>query len=586
MTRLVSRPRLVPGWVAGLVQDAEPGTLPVGTIVQGENFVPQPAGLQQIRGGSRIVQTLHDDAGSPAELSHVCLIEPFTPVGAVAIGWSDGRDKHYAYRLTSDLQFFTGSEATSRHDLTAGGSWNNGSSPARPIAAELFEKLFVADATADQTARDTFFSLTSTGTVTEPSFSFAGGAASKLKPYCLEEYNGVLFLAGYGDEGDKDRPEILRHSFLAKSPDAADGFDKDAYELIGAKGKRVTALRKGRGLLLAAKASEFYRITGFGRAYPGWQYTLENVQNTLGLGISNPLGLTFAEGYWYGIGLQGPLRTDGYAVESLAGPRQRGWRAINQVDSAWVAYHPERRLVLFGVHPSEASAGRSATYPWVLWAWDIERQVWQTDAKYGTDVFMAAAVTQGGGATSSGPSAAPSAPNTTSPTVSGYTANWTNGDVTAYTEVWEKEGAGGTWTLVTTVNPGVATYPVTGRKSHIEYFWRVRHRKNGVTSEYCADTSAKTLMTVPNIGAACTGFASMSTITATSRSEGTTTLIIEESADGAAWSPVASGSVGLGGTVTWLLHTSTKPYVRTKAHDGSWPTTDTAYTQMGPLSCP
>lgn len=507
MTRLAAPARPFSGWVGGLVQDAEPGTLPAGAIAEGENLVPLPAGLQRTRGGSRILLTLHDDAGSPAELTHVCMIAPYSPLGAVAIGYSDGQNKHYAYRLTADGAFTTGLESTSRHDLVAAttASWNNASTPARPVAAELYEKLFVADAATDQTARNKFFSMTSAASFTTPTFAFAGGSVAALLPYCLEEYNGVLFLAGYGDEGDKDRPEMLRHSFLAKSPDAADGFDANAYLLLGAKGQRVTALRKGRGLLLAAKNNEFYRITGFGRAYPGWQYTVENVQNTLGLGVSNPNGLVFAEGHWYGIGTQGPLRTDGYTVESLAGPRQRGWRAIDNVNSAWVAYHPERRLILFGVHPLLASAGRSTTYPWTVWTWDLEREVWQTDWKFGADLFVASAIPPAGGATSAGPSAGPtadpSAPVSSLATASGYTASWTNGDATAQTEVWEKEGLGGTWALVTSVAAGVATYPRTTRTSHTAYYWRVRHRKGGITSNYTADTIAQTLIAAPTLAA-------------------------------------------------------------------------------------
>jgi hypothetical protein len=586
VTRLNGSPRQFPGLVGGLVQDAEPNLLPLGSIVEGENMVPLPAGLQRTRGGSRILLTLHDDAGSPAELSHTCLVQPFTPVGAIVVGWSDGRNRHYAYRVTADGAFFTGTESTSRHDLSAAPStsWANATEPARPVAAELFEKLFLADATTDFSSRNQFLSMTSTGTIARPTFVFAGGAAAALQPYCLEEYNGVLFLAGYGDEGDKDRPEILRHSFLAKSPDAADGFDKDAYLLLGAKGQRVTALRKGRGLLLAAKANELYRITGFGRAYPGWQYTVENVQNTLGLGISNPHALTFAEGYWYGMGAQGPLRTDGYVVESLAGPRQRGWLGMNKVESAWVTYHPQRRLILFGVHPTASSPGRSATYPWVLWAWDLERQVWQTDWKFGVDIFMASPVAT---TTAVGPSAPPSAPNNTNITTTGWTANWTNGDATAETEYWEKLGSGGTWTLITTVAAGTASLARTGRASHQEYFWKVRHRKSGVTTDFTSELSAKTLIAAPSVAPVCTGGQGVR-IDVINTNAGLVTLTLESSPAGAGtwtvkqtWTNQGSGTVSSND----LAGPSNPKDYRAKASDAAWPTTDSAYDTITNVSC-
>lgn len=577
MTRLLARPKPFPGWSLGLIQDAESGTVPLGTIVEGENFVPTAAGRLQIRGGSRVVLTLLNDAGTPAECSQTPLLTPFTPTGAVAIAWSDATNKHYAYRLTSDCAPFTGTLSTSRTDLTAAPSttWNNGSAAARPVAAELFEKLFLADATVSQPARNEFLSLDSTGAVTRPTFSFAGGGAAALTPYCLEEYNGVLFIAGYGDEGDKDRPEIVRHSFLAKSPDAADGFDKDAYLLLGAKGQRVTALRKGRGLLLAAKDNEFYRITGFGRAYPGWQYQVESVQNTQGLGVSNPLALIFAEGYWYGIGAQGPLRTDGYAVESLVGPRQRGWRSITRLDHAWVSYVPDRRVVLFGVVPPiefQVFPHYGGIYPWLLWVWDIARNVWQTDwhVAQTPELWMGTAVTT---TTAQGPSASPSSPSTTAEATGSYTANWTNGDATAEIEFWQKIDVSGTWTLIETLAAGT-TSSVRTAHSHQELYWKVRHRKSGVTSNYTAETVANTLLRTSTLSVKGTlgsqkiigGFC-----------DGRVVLTLERSAIGAGvWSTHQTQTITYTPTyvdVAFTFTVNTGFDYRVRAADAAWPHT-------------
>ncbi len=229
--RLGVAPRDVPGWVQGLVEGAEPGTLAVGTIEEGENFVPTRAGRQCTRGGSRIMLTLKDDNVSPAELDHVCAIVPFTGIGGLIIGWSNAEDAHYAYRVTADMDYEP-NEAGAITNLTTAPStsWDNASAPARPVMAEVWEKMFIADATTDITVRNEMLGFDNSGTVTNRTFTFGSGDDS-LYPFCLEEYNGVLFIAGYGTEdgGDLDRPEFLRHSFLGKSPDAADGFDKDAW---------------------------------------------------------------------------------------------------------------------------------------------------------------------------------------------------------------------------------------------------------------------------------------------------------------------------------------------------------------------
>ena len=538
MTRLAVAPRSVPGWVQGLVEGAEPGTLAPGTIEDGENFVPTRAGRQRTRGGSRIMLTLKDDNGTPAELDHVCAIVPFTAVGGLIVGWSDTENAHYAYRVTADMDYEP-NEAGAIKNLTTAPSttWDNASVPARPVMAEVWEKMFIADATTDITARNELLGFDNAGTVTKCSFQFAAGGAAEIYPFCLEEYNGVLFIAGYGteDAGDLDRPEFLRHSFLGKSPDAADGFDADSWNLIGAKGQRITALRKGRNILLVAKENEFYRVSGFGRAFAGWQYQVNSVENTQGLGIANPKALTFAEGFWWGIGAQGPLRTDGFTLESLVGPRRPSWRGIDNVADSWVSYHPERRLILFGLHPTEAASGRSATWPWVIWTWDIQRSVWQPNHKYGADLFHASAITTTTGSSSGaqgGPSAAPSSPSTTSETTSGYQGNWTNGDATAATEFWEKEGSGGTWTLIDVVDPGVAILARTGLTNHTEYFWRVRHTKSGIKSQWDveASTSAKTLIAVPGCTAAQVGSTSVIELTLTQISDGTD-LVVERQID-------------------------------------------------------
>ena len=576
MTRLAVPPRPVPGWVQGFAQDAEPGTLLPGTIADGENLVPTPAGRQRTRGGSRIMITLEDDNVSPAELDHVCAIIPFTTVGALVIGWSDTENAHYAYRMNADMAVFDTDQATSRTNLTTAPSttWDNASAPARPVMAEIWEKMFIADATTAIGSRNEMLGFDSSGTVTSRTFQFGAGAAAALFPYCVEEYNGVLFIAGYGTEdvGDLDRPEMLRHSFLGRSPDAANGFDANAFNLIGAKGQRITALRKGRGLLLVAKENEFYRVTGFGRAFAGWQYQVELMDNTQSLGITNPKALAFAEGFFWGISASGPVRTDGFSVESLVGPRQAAWRQIDNVVEAWVAYHPERRLMLFGLHPTEAESGRSTTFPWRVWAWDILRDVWAPNHEFGADLFHASAITT---TTAEGPSAAPSSPSSGSETSSGYTGSWTNGDATAETEYWEKKTSGGTWTLVSIVAAATASLARTGLDNHETYFWRARHRKNGITSNWDveAGTSAQTLISAPGVSADQVMNTQNINVTLTQNADGTD-LELQRQIDDGGFSVIVTFTAEPSGTMVYFDNgTSCNQNVDYKARsrDASWP---------------
>ena len=579
-------PITVAGWVQGLIEDAEPGATPPGSIVDGTNLVNSAEGLAHVRGGSRIMLTLNDDAGSPAEIDHVCSIIPYKPIGGLIVGWSNGQNKHYAWRVTQDMAFSSGTESTSRHSLTAAPSttWATTAAPGVPVMAELFEKIFIADAVETYSARSELLAIGSTGTVTRHFFALDGSTQQIMKPYCIEEYNNVLFAAGYGENGGSDRPEVIRHSFLGRAPDstAPEGFDPLAYALIGAKGRRVTAMRKGGEVLLAAKDDEIYRISGFGRAYPGWQYQIDKANNTKGLGIANPNALVFAQGHWYGIGAQGPLRTDGFNVETLVGPRQRGWRAISNVAAAWVQYYPERRAVLFGVHPAETRTGRSASYPWLIWVWDLDRNVWGANWDANVDFFYGSALST---VSAEGPSAPPSSPSGGTITETGFTASWTNGDATAYTEVWLKEGSAGTFTLVHTEDPAGTTQGLTGLPAHTELYWKIRHRANGVYSEFTSEVQTDTLLAVPTVdayGQADTTKRVAIAITNNNPVSESTIIKLERSPTGAGtWTEILSVS-RVGGLTkiyydTTAVCTTVYDY-RAKSYDAAWGTTSSTYS--------
>lgn len=596
MPRLVNETLIpVDGWVGGVEKATPPAVNAPGTLADGENFVALPSGKLATRNGSRTMLVLHNDAGSPAEVSGLNGVWPWTSIGALIVGTDTSQHKCYAWYATQDMALAGASEAQSRVDLSltptptiVSAPWTDAGGSPIPQASELFENMYLADATVSQAVRRWFLQLNQTIPVVQigspfpnikvPRFCFAGtgsgatgtasltgpavtsiavgtggsgyttvptviltggggsgarahavltagvvtsfvvdaggsgyttpptvtllaGQAQEITPYCCEPYNNVLFVAGYGDEsaGNADRPEYLRHSFLGQNPsnslalgDIADGFDKDAWNIVGAVGQRITAMKQGAGVLMVAKANELYRVSGAGRAYPGWQYAVERVQNTSGMGCSNPNCLVFAEGYWYGMGAAGPFRTDGFRVETLVGPRRPDFDAVDTLSASWVSYHPDRRMILFATHPQ----GSTPALPWDLWLWDVQREKWQTDWTFAQPTAFA----HGNNVPSTsvqGPSAPPSNPVTSAQTIAGYTASWTNGDVLAQTEVWQEDVTTGTWVLLQTVNPGIATFIVNTDQDHGSYLWRVRHVRNGLRSSYTADTPALTLIAPP-----------------------------------------------------------------------------------------
>lgn len=495
MTRLANpRPNRVEGWTGGIRENAPPAlaesAAKVATVDKSRNFFATGTGKLAVRGGSQIKATLN-------AANKVLYLRPFTPVGAIAIAHTDTSSKHKLWRLTSDLAFYTGVEATSTHDLV----WDK-ATPARPIGAELFEKMYIADATIDYAARKGLVCVDSAGTVTNVSFDLGGGA-EQLKPYVCEEFNNHLFVAGYENKTTgADTPATLRHSYLGISPEAAGGFDPLAYNYIGAKGQRITGLKKGRGLMLVAKSNELHRVTGFGIAKPGWTFAVEQVQNTQGLGVSNPYAFTYAAGYWYGVGESGPWRSDGFSTESLVSARGRSWAQITNLAYSWVIYHPDRRCILFGLNQTPVPSGKSATYPTVIWAWDTQREVWITDISapsgsgFTGDFHYAHAIPT---TTALGPSAAPSGLAFThaSAALTSVAATWANGDATATTEIWVRDNETGASVLWQTALAAATSATIGGLVQGKNYKVKLRHIKNSIATDFIAEVDAYTLLPAP-----------------------------------------------------------------------------------------
>ena len=510
MTRLRGTPRHVRAWVDGTVEKSEPdvaqpqGQAAAGLLESCTNLLATRAGRLAVRGGSKVVQTLVN--GASANMLMVLGVWPYSQTGAVAIAYylNAGTPEINLYRLTSALAFYGASQAASRHSL---GWAANTVGPPRPVVAELFEKLYVADAQLDFSKRNALVSADVNGTITTPTYSLDGGAAATFKPYGCFVMNGVLFAYGH-DSTTVEEKAMLRHSLLGTSPELSTGFDKDAYAIIGSKGQRITAGCPGRTVALVAKANELYRISGTGRGLPGWQYTIQQVENTQGYGCSNPYALCFAEGYWYGVGEAGPFRTNGMDVEPLVSVRRDSWPKISNLRTAWVAYWPERRLVKFGFNSTPVDAGRSTTYPFVLWNFDIDRAAWTGDEKYAADLHLVQAIpslTSSGSAGAAGPSAPPSIPlvDDSAATLTTGALSWTNGDALAATEVWLRTVTGGS-ALDSTVAAGVAIKTITGLPAASQRYFKVRHLKDGLYSDFTAELAVYTLLPAPVISGAYT----------------------------------------------------------------------------------
>lgn len=403
MTKLTrAQTRTLAGWTGGVREDSEPALAisedGAGRLRAGENFVHQ-SGLRLVRRGGttrRLVFALNS-------ISDLLAVAPFSPTGGLVVSHSVLNERHYAHAITDDgahaLPAGAGTELGSRTLLPA--EWND-AAPARPQVVELFETGFVADR-SDGIPKPLLALQLSGGALVASAVSadLDGNAVpGLLRPAGIAVHASVLFAWGWEDEAIGRAPHVLRHSYLGRNPRDVDAWDPDAQAIIGAHGQPIRAARSGQGVLLVAKESELYRLTGTPDALPGWQFGVQQIDNSRGAGCAGPLALDVADNAWYGIGRAGPWRCDGARVELLRSGRGRSWSAVGDLSRAYVVHHPRRRAVCFGfVEPS-----RGPGAPTVQWWWDLDRDCWMPDQRPGTRVHMAASIAPAGVELSAAPS--------------------------------------------------------------------------------------------------------------------------------------------------------------------------------------
>lgn len=489
----------------GITEDAEPsmgmmyGEM-VGVMDSCINFAPTGAGpLREsiysapkqsriaVRGGSANKYGCNDGV-IPTNFTSVLAINRYSQAGVAVVGHITGTSKHWCLQAAADF-----SSTSQRTDL----SWNT-ATPRRPRIVELFEKLYVADATDIISNRQQLTSVDSGG-VAKAVTADLGSGLEVFKPYCIEVFNNVLFASGQV-AGIVQEPAVLWHSYLGTSPDVniasgtgTEGWNALAYNFIGAKGEPIRAMKSGDNGMLIAKENQLYLLSGFGAAVAGWQYAVTPVDNTDAVGCMWPGALTFVEGSWYGIGNAGAWISDGQSVRNITPPRRRSWQNVVTLNQATVKFIPDRRCVAFGILNTGSTS--IDTY----WLYQIDRHVWIADWKppIGSNDIIALP-----SAAFSGPTAPPVSITMTpaSSTLTSVTGTVTLGDATAATEISIDAGGGLGYVVDQTLAPATTAFTsVTAIASSTQVQVRARHVKNGIYSNYCTNVSGYTKLATPAI---------------------------------------------------------------------------------------
>lgn len=529
----------VVGHTGGVVEYAEPSVvdprrLGVGTLFKAVQLISSSGGRLSVRGGSRVVTTFADVSGDA--ISDVLGGFAFSPVGVIVVAHSADASEHFLYALrAADMQFALPSGAETESGSRAVMGWAT-ATPGRPVAVEYFEKLYIVDASRTSRRDLTVVSIVAGAlSIANPDHNIdtPGAAVGPIQAYTIAAYNGVLFIAGYDSEAGGQEPAMLRHSFLGKDPSASDGFDRDAYALIGAKGVAITAMVPGNSILLVAKESELYRITGTPKAFEGWHFGIAPLDNTLGLGATNPHALCHAAGWFYGIGSAGPWRCDGNRVELLKRGRDSGWGLVqNSLDLATVTWHPERRRVLFGFCLVVDTA------PEYFWQWDVDREQWDSDVAYPSRFHQTRALESNVALANEAPSALAQSFSFADFRADRLVGTFEPASSAAKTEVWLRHASLGS-VQVATLDEGIARFTIDSVALGIDLkfevcFVRLRHLQSGVWSDFTGEVEFYPRLRPPPISAVS---GSSRTVSIENYADNSLQQNLEGQSDGDTWSP-------------------------------------------------
>lgn len=520
-------------------------------------------GRLKVRRGGQVALTLMDDQGTPAPITSICQIAPFSD-SALIVGHSTVTQKAYLYRPTADVTGWynaAGALQTTATPAPVGVLWSSMATAPVVTIAEGLGKAYLAAWSAADTASlnwgtkvytqpGTLAALTSDldddGTAEPLYFSVVISFQQSLWGFGFGE--GVTAATGYN-------PSLARFSKIdfdaSPEPNTGDLFAPgDSFTLgdrVASERERIVGAAVAGDALFVGSSAIVTRFTGYGR--DSWQkMVLDRSYGFAGPRAAVTAGTTLY--YW---STRGPMRiAPNTAPEPL-------WDAIPETVSSVMAggdpagmigaFDPDTDQVRW-YYQSAASEGRLRYV-----AWDVRRDVYLgPDSSAGVAVGAAAFVTPAVTVASApaGPLGAPTAITLSGLGATQVTLTLTLADPTADTFVYYKRSSDTDWTE-TALAPGVATITLTGLDESTAYNTEASAFKNGRESALFTGPSFTTL--APTCMAP-TGIAVSATrrkapqpaaiVTWTNTESGATTEVWAAPPGASGYSPIYTAPVGVG----------------------------------------
>lgn len=417
-----------------------------------------------------------DDTVSPDPITDL-LAAAYHAGELYVVGYSSVTSKAYLYSLSS---------ATYGTPTNLGVVWSFLSALPRPVLASIVgggegagtERLYIAD--YDQLNVTKFWDGSTMQTL-QVDFNDSG-SLDDVQFHYVVPFQFHLWGAGFQEES-VGRPELWRVSQPGLIPavdpiteDSTEWFEEDRYP-IGKRGDKITSAAVAGSSLITYKKNQTYGTYGFDA--DSW-VTRVLSENNGACGpyasCSDGVGLAYA---WSPE--RGPTVTDGKQVIELGESVRRHVLEAEPTDTNVVFCSPDDGLIYF-CYPE---AGADFPNRWLAWDPAQKRFTegeWLVNSQ---DPVLIRFAVQIPANTRPGPSGAPSSLVATASGGVQIDLTWANGDssLETITEIW-RGSTSGAETLFTTVGGGVHAYSNTGLTASTQYFYKVRHKRNGQFSSY------------------------------------------------------------------------------------------------------
>ena len=354
----------------------------------------------------------------------------------------------------------------------------------------------------------------------------ASGSAEDVYFSLMAPYQFHLWGTGfYGGTGTNYRPEMLRFSQPGLIPniDPAGGVDKDggtpaskewfsfSYRNLGRRGDRIQALSYAAGNMMVFQAGSIHALFGYGQD----SWAAKQVSDQIGCVGPNAVVQAGSGGLCYFWSHDGPFATDGSTLQPMGEDIRQHVVDLGADDKVSAAYAPDEGIIYYSLYSPGTDVDAAGIWPSEYLAFDVNRNKWADGSwldggesdPFRLQISCLETLTPREISAAPGPIGAPTTLALVGfdQTFTNTTVNlsWVPGDTSTEVEtvihrsLTPAFSAGSGNEIGRQPSGDAASYSDTGRDGLTDYYYQVRHFRNGsysaISNELAVTTPCPTL---------------------------------------------------------------------------------------------